>query len=130
MKQANWKSCCLEIPVLDFGWCFYSIEESPYQEASNVSSSIPCCSTRLKAGVSGNGTLAAEKKEKVQNHAQLPLENSVISVIHISLRRWELCTIECLETYFHKRLMPLFEELTLKKSLYSSSLNNTRFSSI
>ena len=52
------------------------------QEASNVSSSIPCCSIGLKRRVSGNGTLAAEKKEKVQNHAQLPLENSVISVMH------------------------------------------------
>ena len=87
-----------EIPVLDFGWCFYSIEESPYQEASNVSSSIPCCSIGLKRRVSGNGTLAAEKKEKVQNHASVEQFNKCDA--YISLRRWELCIIQCLETYF------------------------------
>lgn len=35
-----------------------------YQEASNESNSIPCCSMGLKRSVRGKGTLAVRRKQK------------------------------------------------------------------
>lgn len=39
-----------------------------YQDASKVSSSIPCCNIGLKRSVRGNGTFAAGLKKKAQFH--------------------------------------------------------------
>lgn len=41
-----------------------------YQDASKVSSSIPCCNIGLKRSVRGNGTFAAGKKKNQKTVSQ------------------------------------------------------------
>lgn len=87
------------------GSWLWSHRQQAYQDASSVSSSIPCWSMGLKRSVNGNGTLAAAKRkyQVFTSRKFLGTRASQSANTHIlSPRRWELGAIQLLENDFHK----------------------------